>query len=280
MSWSDSDKIDFEQLNSELQGIINLKVDLDNFRSFTNEFDTHRKDHIVHMTLTDRHHFEHAYEQVNKYLEGSLDIAIDEMKENNEKFKSHVNNTVYHWTDTARNEYNKFVQDTNQRLEELSRQIDYTMETSDARYITNKEFSEEIITLNNHIINKISHVTEADRQTWNSIYDNATEYTDSEIYKHETNEVIHIKESERRLWNQHMDNETLHVTTEEKGRYDNHVNSDSIHVTMQQKIKWENYNDKINDIDERVTINSNYIQGMLSRINSLETRLIALEIRS
>ena len=268
--WTDDDKIGFEQLNAELQEILNAKTTVENFRSWTNEFDKHRKDHLVHLTQDDRDHFEYAYDRVKRYLDNNLDGNIDDMRDIIANYNSHVNDNVAHWTSNDRNDYNTFVENTNKKIEELYNKINQERTTSDSRYVPVSDHSSLVADVNNHKLNMISHITPSERNKWNGILDEAKEYVDGLMYTHTvTKSNLHISDDERLAWNSHRDDGTLHVTSEEKHLYSNHVNNNSIHIDQSERVKWNNY-------EQDIYQNTNDIRYLRTEIATLSEHIATI----
>ena len=268
--WTDDDKIGFEQLNAELQEILNAKTTVENFRSWTNEFDKHRKDHLVHLTQDDRDHFEYAYDRVKRYLDNNLDGNIDDMRDIIANYNSHVNDNVAHWTSNDRNDYNTFVENTNKKIEKLYTTINQERTTSDSRYVPVSDYSSLVADVNNHKLNMISHITPSERSKWNGILDEAKEYVDGLMYTHTvTKSNLHISDDERLAWNSHRDDGTLHVTSEEKHLYSNHVNNNSIHIDQSERVKWNNY-------EQDIYQNTNDIRYLRTEIATLSEHIATI----
>lgn len=268
--WTDDDKIGFEQLNAELQEILNAKTTVENFRSWTNEFDIHRKDHLVHLTQDDRDHLNYAYNRVIRYLDSNLDGNIEDIRDIIENYNAHITDYVSHWTATDRNEYNNFVENTNRKFEELDTLISQERTTSDSRYVPVTDYSSLVMDVNNHKLNTTSHITSSERSKWNSILDESKEYTDNLMYTHTvTKSKLHITDDERLAWNSHRDDSTLHVTSEEKSSYASHINNKEIHVTYEDKSKWNRY-------EEEIHSNTNAVAYLRTEMSTLSEHVATI----
>ena len=104
---------------------------------------------------------------------------------------------------------------------ELKQLLDQKVETT--------TFNENVQTVNNHIIDKTVHITEDERNTWNSSLKDSKDYTDTqikdisgkisqstsdmskEVSDHIADKVAHITNEERTKWNSLGDAATSYV---------------------------------------------------------------------
>lgn len=280
MSWNNRDKISFEQLNPELQLIINNKVDVDNYRDFTSEFNTHRLDRNIHLTSETKRQYDYAYSRVINTLDMGLADTIQAIKDITVSYPNHVSDFTTHWTAVERNAYNTFVINTNNALTDIQSQINQILDKTDARYITSSKFNEIETNLNDHVISASIHVSESDRLRWDSIESAVELYADNLIYNHTQVEKGHITDAERDTWNYHVNNDSIHVTTEEKGDYSNHLKNSSIHVTITDKNDWNNllyvadaHTTAIRNLNSEIGVLTTNINNMRLQINQILSRI-------
>lgn len=86
--------------------------------------------------------------------------------------------------------------------------------------------------LNEHVIDTMSHITNAERTAWNNKVDNES------YHSHVNNNDIHTSLNEREEYQSHVNNSNIHITASEKSDFNTHINTPSIHVTQDDKDKW------------------------------------------
>lgn len=276
MSWNPfKDGISYDQLDKELRDLIDDKVSIGQYRSYANEFSAHKDDSVIHLMGEDRERFEYAYKRVKEMLDGGIEESITDMVQFNTNFANHKNDKIIHLTQDERNQYSSTIANINSKFNSIADQIKSTNDRFD-EYVTRQDFSENVLSLNNHLIDMVPHITMDERNKWNQIEENMTNYTNGKLVDHENNTEIHIRQTEREKWNQHSDNDEIHVSLEEKGRYDNHVSNIAIHITNSERIAW---NKNITDIDaqsQRLDFLVNTVQALSSTVRNLENQIARL----
>lgn len=259
MSYSELDKVSWQNLNPDLKEIINNKVELENYRSFANEFNQHKTNMTNHMSSSDRAHYDYAYKRVVELLDGTIGDTIKDMSIIVDKVDTHISDTEAHWTPTQRNEYQNKMKDIEDHFDSIENDILGLRQELNG-YTDQETYANLLLGFNNHVIDKYVHVSPAERAAWNGIFDKSKSYIDGVIAEHTLDEDIHVLLSDKNKWNSHVDEYKIHMTVEEKGIIANHVANENIHVTNADKIKWNNHMTDSSHIttNERVSINNHF----------------------
>lgn len=276
MSWNPfKDGISYDQLDKELRDLIDDKVSIGQYISYANEFSAHKDNSVIHLMGDDRERFEYAYKRVKEMLDGGIEESITDMVQFNTNFANHKNDKVVHLTQDERNQYASTIANINSRFNSINDQINGINDKFD-EYVTRLAFSEHVLTLSNHLIDMNPHITNEERNKWNKIEENMTNYTNGKLTDHENNTEIHIRQTEREKWNQHSDNQEIHVTLEEKGRYDNHVTNVATHITNSERLAWNKNIVDTNAQTERLNFLVNTVNALSTTVKNLENQIARL----
>lgn len=272
MAWSNEDKISYNELNPALQAMIDSKVDVDNYRSFAQEYQAHKQNYVLHIQIEEREAWNYAYKRVKEMLDTDIGENIAKMGEINTNLDAHKADMVTHWSIEARNEYNNFVVNTKNNFENIRNQINEVDKKFD-NYSEIKTVAEVSTNLTNHVLNKIGHITQTERDRWNKILETAQETATSDLKAHKLDEEVHLIGGERANWNSHIEDKTLHITPAEKVDMQIHMENKNIHVTAALKEKWDDTINKYIALETRVRLLETEVASLQRTIANILARM-------
>ena len=255
MAWDpENDGISFSQLDKELRDIINSKINNEDYRSFATSFSQHQTDHTIHLTSTDREHFQYAYDKIVEIIDTEISDAITDITSFNAKFNAHTSDSTVHFTDIERNRWENNFSTMEATINSLRDSINGVKSLFDG-YIDSEQFGEQVTSLSNHLIDRNVHITTLERATWNGMEANAKNYSDNKLSNHMNDEDVHLKYNERYNWNQHKDDASIHLTEDLKNELDHHLHRDynTIHITADDRTKWNGILDDLALINADIT---------------------------
>ena len=252
MTWNpDKDGIAYSQLNKELRNRIDNMVNIDQYRSLSNEINTHFINTVTHVSVSDRNNWNYAYKRIVEYVDGDISNNLNDMAGISRQLQNHMNDNVRHWTDVDKNMYENFVTETKDGFDALNKEI-RDINVKFDNYITQSVFQTHVSEFNNHVLNLYTHVRDDERSKWNSSEGNAKRYADEILYIHTSNSDMHIKAAEREKWNDHVENDSVHITAEDKSKFNSHISNAGLHVSTDQKMAWDRALNEITDLKARV----------------------------
>jgi len=252
MAWNpDKDGVSYSQLNKELRDRIDNMVNIDQYRSLSNEINTHFINTISHVSVSDREKWNYAYKRIAEYVDGEISGNLDNIASISRLLQNHMNDNVRHWTDVDKNTYENFITETKDGFASIDTQIKNINIKFDS-YITQSVFQTHVSEFNNHVLNLYTHIRDDERSKWNASEGNAKRYSDDILYVHSSNSDMHIKAAERDKWNDHIENDAVHITAEDKAKFNSHVSNAGLHVSTDQKMAWDRALNEITDLKARV----------------------------
>lgn len=266
MPWNpDKDGVSFSQLDKELRDIINSKINSEDYRSFATTFGNHQADHNIHLTSTDREHFQYAYEKIVQIIDSEVSEAITDITSFNRRFNAHVTDSTVHFTDIERNRWENNFSTMDQTIASLKDSINGIKSLFDG-YIDNQQFTEQVTSLANHLIDRNCHISTSERATWNGIEAIVKNYSDNKLSTHIRDDSLHLKSNERYMWNQHKDDGVIHLNADFREQITNHLGNATVHVTGAEKTKWNNIVNDLASIAADITSLKTDVQYLKNKI--------------
>lgn len=272
MAWNPDDKISYNELNPALQAMIDSKVDVDNYRSFAQEYNRHKSDYLLHIFQEDRDNWNHAYQRVKDILDTDIGENIEKMGEIIGNIENHKKDSVSHWSIEERNEYNNFVLNVRNQFENVKLMI-ADVDKKFPMYVLSSKTDEIETNLTDHMLNMTPHITQAERDKWNRILEQAQETASTDLKRHKNDTEAHFIGGERRLWNAHVEDETIHTSPSEKIEYEAHMKNKNVHVTVNNKETWDNNTVQFKQLEARVRLIETEVAALQNSIANILVRL-------